>query len=218
MMSTTFEVYPRTRDLPTFAAVVESATKELRRFFASIKIEARPCIRVRLQSCKDNVHLPFSLDAPAKWTKDSYAWFMVGDIRGGTDAYFADDVAVIREYWEGELQNPNCTRMEPAIRECMDIGHFWWFRRSMGQPATINLAYGLIAGTLAGLTNGIVYSMDSAWDWQRMPAYSGEFLSWYFRPELALDADRREWSRRCLDLIPSELAGDDDVYFSVTTA
>ena len=190
-MSTTFEVYPRVRDLPTFAAVVERSTKELHRFFASIKIEARPRIHVRLQSCKDNVHLLFSLDAPAAWATDSYAWFMVGDIPGGTDAYFANDAAIIREYWEDELQNPNCKKMESAIRECMDIGHSWCFRRSAGQPATINLAYGLIAGSLASLTNGIVYSMDSAWDWQRMPAFPAEFLDWYFRPDVALDDNFR---------------------------
>lgn len=204
-MSTTFEVYPRARGLPTFSAICDRSTAELHRFLDSIGIRSRPRIHVKLQACTDNAQVPFSLDDPACWNKETYAWFMVGDVPGGTDAYYDDNADEIREYWEGELDNPNCKRREVLIRECVETGHRWWFRRSAGQPGIINLAYGLMAGSLAAITDGFVYSMDSAWDWERMPALPEEFLGWYFRPEQALKEDFRSWSKRCLEQLAEEL-------------
>ncbi len=204
-MSVTFEVYPRSREIPTFGALIESSTKELHRFLASIGIRARPHIHVKLQACKDNAQLPFSLDDHTRWGKDTYAWFMVGDAPGGTDAYFDNDADAIREFWERELGDSHCKKLGSAIRDCVSVGHRWWFRRSIGQPAVINLAYGLLAGSLASMTNGIVHTTDSAWDWQRMPAFPAEFLSLYFRPKFATEENFRSWSERCLSLIAAEL-------------
>jgi hypothetical protein len=204
-MSTSFDVYPRTRELPTFAALIERSSKELHSFLDSIGISERPPIHLRLQRCEGDSHVPFSLGEPAQWSEDLYAWFMVGKVPGGTDAYFDNDADQIKELWDGELDDPKCKRLEPLIRECVAIGHRWWFRRSAGQPAIINLVYGLIAGSLAAITDGFVYSSDSAWDWERMPARPQELLSWYFRPEQAIEENLREWSRRCLDVLGSEL-------------
>jgi hypothetical protein len=96
-------------------------------------------------------------------------------------------------------------RIEPRVRHCVSIGHRWWFRRSMGQPAIINLSYGLIAASLAAITDGFLMSEDSAWKWQTFPALPEEFLSWYFRPENAIDANKREWSEQCLASLKEEL-------------
>jgi len=204
-MSTTFDVYPRTTDLPSFAAIIDRSTAELHRFLGSVGIRARPPIHLRIQRCEDDSHVAFSLDAPARWDKDNYAWFMVGDALGGSDAYFDDDRAQIQERWEDGFASPPRTRLEPLIRACIGTGHRWWFRRSIGQPAVINLAYGLIAASLAAITDGFLTSDDSAWDWQRLPARPDEFLAWYFRPEQAIEANFREWSQRCLGYLAEEL-------------
>jgi hypothetical protein len=204
-MSTTFHVYPRTRELPTFAALIERSSKELHSFLDSVGINERPPIHLRLQRREGDSHVPFSLDEPAQWSKDLYGWFMVGNVPGGADAYFDNDANQIKELWDGEFDDPKCKRLESLIRECVAVGHRWWFRRSAGQPAIINLAYGLIAGSLAAITDGFVYSSDSAWDWERMPARPQELLSWYFRPEQSKEEQFREWSRRCLDVLGSEL-------------
>jgi hypothetical protein len=58
------------------------------------------------------------------------------------------------------------------------------------------VTYGLLAASLAELTSGFVISTDGAWDYERMPALPEEFLTWYFRPELALEESKREWSLR----------------------
>ena len=211
-MSTTFEVYPRTRAVPTFGAIIDRSTAELHRFLDSIGIRSRPRIHLRLQARKEHAHLRFSLDDPAKWGEETYAWFMVGSVPGGTDAYFDDDANKIRQYWEGELAHSSCKRLESVIRECVATGHRWWFRRSAGQPAVISLAYGLIAGSLAAITNGLVYSMDSAWDHEQLPALPQQFLSWYFRPERTEKAAFRTWSSRCLSDLRQELGERPPVY------
>jgi hypothetical protein len=132
---------------------------------------------------------------------------MVGESPGGTDAYFDDDRAKIQEMWEGAFDDPRCKRLEPLIRECISTGHRWCFRRSAGQPAIISVAYGLIAASLAAITEGFVTSDDSAWDSERLPALPEEFLTWYFRPEKAIGENFREWSQRCLGYLTEELEG-----------
>ncbi len=206
-MSTTFDVYPRTTHLPSFAAIIDRSTAELHRFLGSVGIRARPPVRLRIQRREDNSQVPFSLDAPAHWGEDAYAWFMVGDVPGGSDAYFDHDRVRIQECWDDGFEDPQRKRLEPLIRECIATGHRWWFRRSAGQPAVINVAYGLIAASLAAITNGFLDSDDSAWDWQRLPALPDEFLTWYFRPEKAIGENFREWSQRCLDHLAEELEG-----------
>lgn len=206
-MSTTFDVYPRTNQLPSFAAVIDRSTVELYRFLESVGVRARPSIRLRIHRCDDDSPVPFSLDAPARWGKDTYAWFTVGEVPGGTDAYFDDDRAGIVKCWDEGLEEPQAKRLESLIRECLASGHRWWFRRSAGQPAVINVAYGLMAASLAALTGGFVTSEDGAWDWQRLPALPDEFLTWYFRPENAIEENFRKWSQQCLGFLAQELDG-----------
>lgn len=206
-MSTTFDVYPISQKIPTFSAILERATPELHRFLGSVGVKARPPIHVRLQRKVDHAHLPFDLHGPACWDKDVYAWFTVGEIPGGTDVYYDDSTEDIRVSWEEELENPKYNHFEATIRQAMQVGHSWSFRRSAGQWATTNIAYGLIAASFADLTQGFIHSIDSAWDWDRLPAYPADFLKWYFRPEFALEEDFRAWSEGCIDSLPEELDG-----------
>src|SRR5262249_41052293 len=122
-MSTTFDVYPIKPELPTFAAILERSTFELHRFLESVGLRERPRIHVRLQRKKDHSHQLFDLNDEARWADDTYAWFMVGDVPGGTDAYYDDSIEDIRQFWEGELENPKYIQFEPAIRQAMQVGH-----------------------------------------------------------------------------------------------
>lgn len=204
-MSVTFDVFPRSVVVPTFAALLERSTEELHRFSSSVGVVARPRIQLQIRRREGDARVEHSPHDPARWSKRDYAWFTVGNVPGGTDAYYSDDAAAIASLWEGPFDDPKCYRMESLIRECAAVGHYWTFRRSAGQSAVVNLAYGLIAGCLAELTDGFVYSIDSAWDWERMPARPDDFLRFYFRPEDALDERHREWSRRCIEQLGAEL-------------
>jgi hypothetical protein len=47
-MSTTFDVYPRTKQLPSFGAIIDRSTEELHHFLESVRIRARPLIHLRI--------------------------------------------------------------------------------------------------------------------------------------------------------------------------
>ena len=206
-MSTTFDVYPRKREIPSLGALLHRSTAELHTCLASVGVEARPEICCRLRRRADHANVPISRRDEARWSAGAYAWFSVGGVPGGTDAYFEASAEAIRECWEEELANAKYAPFEPLMREAMAVGHAWSFRRSVGQPAIINIAYGLIAASLASLTDGFLHSIDSAWDWDRLPALPEEFLTWYFRPEQALDVQNREWAERCIAALHEELGG-----------
>jgi hypothetical protein len=93
------------------------------------------------------------------------------------------------------------------IDECLANGYRWYFRRSMGQPALINLAYGYLAASLAELTDGLIFSDDSAWDYERFPCRAAEFFDFYLEPEKAIGSDFRKWSEQCLEWLREETSG-----------
>jgi hypothetical protein len=54
--------------------------------------------------------------------------------------------------------------------------------------------------------HGLVYSADGAWDYELMPAEPEDFLSWYFRPELAISDESRTRAEHCIDALRFDLA------------
>jgi hypothetical protein len=208
-LSTTFDVYPASATIPTFEELLVRSAAHLHQYLVDHGIDMRLLIGANLilkQGCDgegSNIErrspLPWS---PLHWEEKDYAWFTVGDVPGGTDAYFLlnDETDLIACH-----EAPRSNVLASHIRQCLAVGHHWSFRRSAGQSATINLTYGLLAASLAELTSGFVISTDGAWDHERMPALPEEFLTWYFKPELALEASKREWSSRCIAYLREEL-------------
>jgi hypothetical protein len=205
-MSTTFEVFPSIALRPTFSNVLEESTKELQKYLSYFHIFAQPELMVSLKLKSNDQDLPFNLTAPAEWSEDSYAWFHVKGVRGGTDAYFWNIDEIKQEWWESNLmESPRAKKFETQIAHCLETGYYWHFRRSAGQPAAINVAYGIIAACFARLTQGIIFTDDGAWDYECFPATADEFLTWYFIPEKALSEGKREWSMRCVRYLSEEL-------------
>lgn len=203
-MSTTFEVYPATDHVPTFRQLLDRSNIELKRFLTSVSIDQSPQIYVRVNTHKTHETVALDLDDPLCWTEGTYAWFYVDDVPGGTDAYYRciEDKRFVEELL---LEPARGEANRPRIRACAAQAHYWSFRRSAGQPAIINLAYGLLAASLAELTSGLVTSSDSAWDWTRMPATAEEFFKFYFVPDQALTDEFRALAKDCIRRIPEEL-------------
>jgi hypothetical protein len=206
-LSTTFEVFPKSRKVPSFGELLDLSSKRLNEFLRVHGISQRPEVGVVLRNNQpDDVALPVALAAEAAWPDSQYAWFFVPTITGGTDAYFLQVDKDCEEYWEEEIKlNEFIAARAAMVAECLRPGHHWRFRRSAGQPAIINVAYGLIAASLAELTEGMIHSFDNAWDYKRFPATASEFYSWYFKPEQAIEQSMREWSQRCIRALPSDL-------------
>lgn len=206
-MSTTFDVFPHKAKLPRFGELIDLTMPRIRQYLGRHGISACPslCFDVR-----DNNHTSqgYTQTSPLRWNEEHYAWFYFEGLSGGTDAYWVPINDLMLECWMHEKsERERSKQMAAYIDECLSIGHRWYFRRSAGQPALINLAYGYLAASLAELTDGFMFSDDSAWDYERFPCRPSDFLEFYFEPEKAVEFKYREWSERCLRWMREETSG-----------
>ncbi|MDA9009413.1 hypothetical protein N9K16_05585 [Alphaproteobacteria bacterium] len=207
-MSTTFDVIPTSRIFVTFGEFLSLAEQHLGEFLKGIGVNASLTIRAELVG---EIRRDFQPHELVCWPENCHAWFSIDGLAGGTDVYCRsihdpppelkkeEDIA----WWKGNhdpwwlLEEIICSpnkppNLEQMIVQAKKLDRRWNFRRSMGQPAIINLTYGLLAASLAELTGGLVSSGDSAWCHLRFPATSEEFFTWYFRPGLALEHDKAD--------------------------
>ena len=201
-MSTTFDVFPSTAVIPTFDDVLRLSQEYLKDALAKHGVMKEFQIDVRIQKKEGDTITPFPKSSPAKWNDDEYAWFVIAGQNGGCDAYYhnMDEFMSIEDWSEELLSCLKAQKFESEIKKCLNNGFWWCFRRSAGQPAIINLAYGLIAAAFAKLTDGFIYSMDSAWDGSLFPTKADEFLDHYFDPNCK-DASKGGWAKDCWDII-----------------
>jgi hypothetical protein len=213
-MSTTFDVFPSTPYIPTFEEVISLSEAKLHNFLLEIGVDKKPQVKVEVYTQDPDTVTSTDVRALAKWVKSNYAWFTIDSVIGGTDVYFHNlddenkEMRKIQEEVKVEIfQARSANEMgEERIKGCLQQKHSWSFRRSIGQPGMVNLAYGFIASAFAELTNGVIFSDDGAWDYKRFPALHSEFDSWYFRPHLALDEGKAEWAEQCINSIKAEFS------------
>lgn len=200
-ISTSFHVYTPVPVIPSFECMLQQSNRYLKEVLRKNKIAAIYQIDVSIREQSTHRPVRFERSGPARWTEDQYAWFFVDGVGGGCDAYFDRIGELDVECWEDEIRNRDISRkMEVQIRECMNTGFYWWFRRSAGQPAIMNLSYGLIAAAFAKLTDGIIFSDDSAWDYEMFPTTADAFLQAYFDPEYP-EREYADWARQNLDCL-----------------
>lgn len=82
--------------------------------------------------------------------------------------------------------------MKEKIDINLNIGYSWTVKRTMGQPAIVNLYYGYLAITIAVLTDGIVYSDDGAWDYSCLPIEGKVFEEEYLNLNKISDVKFKE--------------------------
>ena len=146
-MSTSFKVLPGSELLPSFGEFIDLSTIRLQQFLRNVGIKAQPRIQVILRS-KDLVRR-VDLRDPAKWDNGWYAWFSVPPVEGGTDMERMQVQEETKQLWEEEAKyNRRIAERRGLIRSCLKLGYYWVIRRTMGQSATINLTYGLLAASL----------------------------------------------------------------------
>jgi hypothetical protein len=199
-ISTTFEVYPTTTNTPSLVELLKAANQKLLQFLRPLELQVVPIIYVRLGERVISQNDSNAEDV--KWD-EKYAWFYVEPSEGGgTDAYYRHVDKSILDIWDDYGDDGD---LYLEVKKSLSIGYYWSFRRSAGQPAIINLAYGFIASALAELTAGFLFSDDGAW--QGGPIRSSEFDSQYFVPRNAKSFGDASWYELCLDVIVSEYCG-----------
>lgn len=183
-MSTTFDVYPGSNDIPSFLELLCNTEYAVHNYLKSIGIDKSIKIGVEIKTNNEHIRKSFQLTDKMIWADSMYAWFFICDIPGGTDAYFYQYNSLDYEFLREELgDNTNFQKYHEVIENNIKLGYKWSFRRSVGQPAIVTLCYGFLAAALAKLTKGVLYTDDGAWDYKKFPADPDDFMRWYFRLE-----------------------------------
>lgn len=207
VMSTTFKVFPASRVNVKFGEVLELAQVHLNKFLDDFEIEEN--IELQAELIGESARKVAALDETFEWPQETYAWISIRNVPGGTDVYFEttrDENDPDEPWWRlDELkQAPNySSALQERLRAARNHNIYWTFRRSAGQRAIINVAYGLIASSLAELTDGLIYSGDNAWDYKMLPTTGPELRSVYFRPNSTNEPDREDWVNWCISSMRS---------------
>jgi hypothetical protein len=211
-MSTTIDVIPVSTMEITFGDVLAKATGRINERLAALGLAGHVDLQVNVHKRDESVVREVAAPDLFVWTDDEYAWFSIKGIAGGTDAYMdaleRADIESDEPWWYIRYiseYNTDIPDLAERLEQAKLVNKRISFRRSMGQPGIIALSYGLIAASVAELTNGILWSDDGAWSIKRFPADHKGFFDWYFVPELALRDDDRDWAERCLAGIPEDL-------------
>lgn len=199
-MSTNFEVIPSSRLNITFGELIPRSQDNINKHLHDFGITENILLRAVLVS--DDGQRLASPDENFEWPDGTYAWITVAGAFGGTDAYCSkiNNPRVSPEHqWSflHELRStPNYQpHYDEALKNAKHHDRRWSFRRSINQPPIINLGYGIIAATLADLTDGLIYSGDGAWDYRKFPTTGAEFLSAYFHLNNDTDENTAIWEK-----------------------
>jgi len=202
-MSTVFEVFTTTKDAPSFNDVLSMSNEYLSAELRRHNIDDSYVIDVSIINEKTHKLIPFDKSSPAIWViDDEYAWFTVNEQPGGCDAYVYDfsDYLNFEQWYEDFIDDSQAKVSKAYMQKCFESGFYWAFRCSAGQPAIINLAYGLVAAALTELTNGLIFSDDGAWDYAIFPTSADCFLQSYFNPQYS-NPEYANWAGECISNI-----------------
>lgn len=205
-MSTTIEIIPVETSEITFGQVITTAERYINDFLISIGLAHTIKLKANIHEQNGKHVNPVQFDDKFEWNDNEYAWFAIEDVAGGTDGYcwqLKDEVIDPDNPWwrfeEIASNNKTIEDLKNKIEKSKSLNRLWSFRRSAGQHGIIAVSYGLISAAVAELTNGILWSDDGAWDFERFPANSMDFLEWYYRPEKAIGVDYANWAQSCVN-------------------
>ena len=207
-MSTTFNIIPTKVDNNlTFRNVLTLAKQTLENQLDKLSINLTIDFLVNIHDSNEKYVNDILPDKEFIWAANEYAWFTIDKSTGGTDAYchkLSDRLSEWDSYIEDSLDNITITpQLKQQIISCE---YEWYFRRSAGQSPLINIAYGHLASAVAKLTDGYIYTNDSAWHDNIFPASAEQLLEVYFYPDKAKDAADYDWVTRCVEGLKSEFA------------
>ncbi len=207
-MSTTIEIISVETNEITFREVIDLSEKYIESFLKSIGVKKKINLEVNIHDINEKYIVNVNLSDKFEWKKNEYAWFTIKGIDGGTAAYceLVSDMKMNPKnpWWRLDYlkeENKIINNIDIKIEKIKKLNTMWYFRRSAGQSAIINISYGTISASIAELTSGILFSDDGAWDYECFPTESNQFLEFYFRPEKAISNDNAKWAKRCIDAI-----------------
>ena len=194
-LSTNFYVYPSVYDIPTYEEIISYTQVYLKDFFDTQQKKNKTFkISVETYSLSDNKVIDLESGGELTQNEAIMAWFYVDGIAGGIEFYYFRIKNVDISPWSNEeVLYENYKKIKGLIKDNLKIGYYWSFKRTAGQHGLINLLYGLLAISLAKLTKGFLYSDDGAWDYSRFPIQPEEFINYYFKPDLIINPELKDF-------------------------
>ncbi|MEO1188688.1 MAG: hypothetical protein AAFW60_06420 [Pseudomonadota bacterium] len=188
-MSSSFDIIPLSAELPTFAAVKALSDRRLREFLRAFDIQAE--FKTSFEFLESGVpaeqakrRSPSDTDLVGIEDDSEYVRVFLEGLDGSTFLSFKtlkDDTRLDDPWWQSRLLLEDGGNDLPELDEikatAQRINRLWEISRYGGSPPIIHILYGIVAGSLAELTNGIVTS--STWDMSRFPATSTDFFKWH---------------------------------------
>lgn len=175
-MSISFEIFPTTKKIPKCEEVNEYSINLFNGFIQNENIVYDIKCKVTEVSFDSK-----KCKKPAFLTSNEEKYTIFNINEEGEIYVFYDKIEKIdEEFWNEEIKiNENARFMEKKIWDSLKTGYSWRVKRTMGQPAVVNLYYGYLAIAIAVLTEGILYSDDGAWDYECFPIEGKSFEKEY---------------------------------------
>lgn len=207
-MSTTFDVYPVSAHLPTWAEVLEAGRDCARPWFAEKGLGEPPQLQLQWHNEPTVPDLCTPIDQHEK------AHAVSIHAHDGACSFWGgllddDDIAFWEEAFIDEgFSSAQVDRMRAALLQ----RRYWTFQRSGVAPAAIHVMYGFLAAGLAQLTQGYVLSWDVRGPW---PVNSAEMCARHFRTTYEQDPQEACWEEECVLSLHLEAYGWHDSLFFV---
>ena len=175
-MSMSFEIFPTIKKKPNCEEIIKCSVELFYEFLKKEKISQEIVITTRAVTIDNEVYNnPISLAL-----KENY--HIVFDLNGEGEVYvfYHELTDLDKEFWDEEIkENKHAKSIKEQIDANYEIGYSWSVKRTMGQPAIVNLYYGYLAIAIATLTDGFIYSDDGAWDYSMLPMGGKDFKKEY---------------------------------------
>lgn len=194
-VSTSFEIFPTNSYIPNNEEVILLSQKHLKDYLKKQDIILDIKIKNQIRFIKNDILTESELLIRDKTKYESF----IIDNQGQALLFYqaVDDIS--KEFWEDEIKNNiRAEELEKLINKNIMLGYSWSVKRTMGQPAIVNIYYGYLAIAIAELTNGIIYSDDGAWEYECFPATADNFKEQYLDLSKLKESTIKEFINWCL--------------------
>lgn len=175
-MSKNFEILPTNKYIPKCSEVANLSKELLKEYLLKKNININIYIDFNEYDKKKNQF--FKNDYII--TNDlNYLSFEINNLSEAFVSYH-EVYEINRLAWEDEfLTNKRAKNLQNKICKNMQIGYFWNVRRTAGQTVLLNLYYIALAISIGLLTDGIIYSDDGAWEYNKLPIEANRLKTEY---------------------------------------
>ena len=175
-MSMSFDIFPTNTYIPKYEELKNLSQEMLKDYFAKENID----IDIFLEFNTKDIVSGKNINCDSLITNETeYSSFSINGI-GESLIFYRKITDPDKEFWKEEIElNHKANELKEKIERNIKLGYMWNVKRTMNQPAIINIYYGFLAIAIAILTNGILYSDDGAWDYHSFPIGAEQFRMEY---------------------------------------